>query len=66
MENVYNRTREMSPETKQKISRALANRPKSVDHRKKISTSMKNLWSTVPSKEDDDGGDNGASWDDVM
>ncbi len=26
---------------------------------------MKNLWNTVPPKEND-GGDNGASWDDVM
>lgn len=64
MENVYNRTREMSPETKQKISRALANRPKSAEHKQHISDTMKNLWSTVPPKEEDV--DNGASWDGVM
>ena len=64
MENVYNRTRKMSPETKQKISQALTNRPKSPKHKQHISDTMKNLWSTVPPRED--GGDNGASWDNVM
>lgn len=60
MTNVYNRTREMSPETKSKISRALTNRPKSAEHRQHISNSMKNLWNTVQSEEGSE------SWDDVM
>lgn len=64
MENTYNRSRTLSPETKSKISRALANRPKSAEHRQHISDKMKQLWQTVEPKQDE--GDNGASWDDVM
>lgn len=64
MEQTYNRSRALSPETKQKISQALSNRPKSPEHKQHISDTMKTLWSTVPPKEED--GDNGASWDDVM
>lgn len=64
MEQTYNRSRALSPETKQKISKALANRPKSAEHRQHISNSLKNLWNTVPPKKDDD--INGVSWDDVM
>ena len=64
MENTYNRSRTLSPETKSKISQALANRPKSTEHKQHISDTMKNLWSTVPPKEDDSNND--ASWDDVM
>ena len=64
MENVYNRTRALSPETKQKISQALSNRPKSTEHKQHISDKMKALWQTVEPKQDE--GDNGASWDGVM
>lgn len=58
--------RQPSEETKQRISQALKNRPKSISTRSKIADGMKRYWETIPSKDEADDGDNGAGWDDVM
>ena len=51
MEQKYKRQyRQLSDETKQKISQATANRPKSADHRAHISQAMKKYWEGVSNK----------------
>lgn len=45
--------REPSSETKQKISAALKNRPKSDTHKRNISQGLKSYWEKVPSKTQD-------------
>ena len=42
--------RELSDETKQKISKATANKPKSASHRAHISQGMKKYWQGIPNK----------------
>lgn len=65
MEKTYKRQyREQSPETKQRISQALMNRPKPDSVKNKISDSLKNYWRSVPSKNEVD--DNDEGWEDVM
>ena len=44
--------REQSDETKQKISSALKNRPKTTSHKKNISQGLKSYWEKVPSRQD--------------
>ena len=45
--------RELSDETKQKISNSSRNRPKSDQHKQHISQGMKNYWQNVPNRPDD-------------
>lgn len=45
--------RELSDETKQKISNSSRNRPKSDQHKQHISQGMKDYWQNVPSRPDD-------------
>ena len=53
MEQKYKRQyRQLSDETKQKISQSTANRPKSADHREHISQAMKKYWQGVLDKPD--------------
>lgn len=42
--------RELSAETKRKISTSMVNRPKSDQHKQNISKSMKEYWQTIPNK----------------
>lgn len=42
--------RELSDETRQKISMANKNRPKSETHKQHISQAMKDYWSRIPSR----------------
>lgn len=42
--------RELSDETKRKISTSMVNRPKSDQHKQNISKSMKEYWQTIPNK----------------
>lgn len=42
--------RELSDETKRKISTSMVNRPKSDQHKANISKSMKEYWQTIPNK----------------
>lgn len=47
--NKYKRQwRELSDEHKEKISRAVSNKPKSAEHRLHISQAMKDYWEGVP------------------
>ena len=64
MENTqkqYNRVdRSVSPETRQKISRALTGKPKTISHRQAISNSLRadtgGYWSHIkPAAKDDEG-----------
>lgn len=48
MENKKRIYRELSDETKAKISQSSKNRPKSDSHKTHISQSMKRYWQTVP------------------
>lgn len=51
MEQKYKRQyRQLSDETKQKISQATTNRPKSADHRAHISQAMKKYWEGVSNR----------------
>lgn len=50
MENNKREYRELSDETKQKISNSSKGRPKSASHRQHISQSMTNYWKTIPNK----------------
>ena len=51
MENTKKRQyRELSAETKAKISQALKNRSKTSTHKENLSIGLKNYWSTVPNK----------------
>ena len=45
--------RELSDETKQKISNSSRNRPKSAQHKQHISQGMKDYWQNVPNRPDD-------------
>ena len=45
--------RELSDETKQKISNSSRNRPKSDQHKQHISRGMKDYWQNVPNRPDD-------------
>lgn len=52
--NEYKRQyRELSDETKQKISNSSRNRPKSDQHKQHISQGMKDYWQNVPNRPDD-------------
>ena len=42
--------RELSDETKAKISQSMRGKSKSFTHRERISTSLKNYWKTIPNK----------------
>ncbi len=51
MQNQYKRQyRELSDESKNKISQANKNKPKTEIHKQRISKSMQNYWRNVPSK----------------
>ena len=45
--------RELSDETKQKISNSSRNRPKSDQHKQHISQGMKDYWQNVPNRPSD-------------
>lgn len=45
--------RELSDETKQKISNSSRNRPKSDQHKQHISQGMKDYWQNVPNRPHD-------------
>lgn len=45
--------RELSDETKQKISNSSRNRPKSDQHKQHISQGMRDYWQNVPNRPDD-------------
>lgn len=45
--------RELSDETKQKISNSSRNRPKSDQHNQRISQEMKDYWQNIPNRPDD-------------
>ena len=45
--------RELSDETKQKISNSSRNGPKSDQHKQHISQGMKDYWQNVPNRPDD-------------
>jgi len=42
--------RQMSDETKAKISQSMKGRSKSISHKENISAGLKNYWQTVPNK----------------
>ena len=42
--------RELSDETKAKISQSMRGKSKSFTHRERISTSLKNYWKAIPNK----------------
>ena len=46
--------RELSDETKQKISNSSRNRPKSDQHKQRISQGMKSYWESVPTNPNSD------------
>ena len=48
MENKKRQFRELSNDTKQKISNASKGRPKSQSHRQHISQAMTDYWKTIP------------------
>lgn len=49
--NDYKRkSREVNPDTRQKISLALKGRSKSMTHRDNISKGLKNYWEHIPTK----------------
>jgi len=47
--------RELDDETKQKISNSSRNRPKSEQHKERISQSMHKYWETVPHRPENNG-----------
>lgn len=53
MENKKRIYRELSDETKAKISQSSKKRPKSDSHKTHISQSMKRYWQTVPHRPDE-------------
>lgn len=53
MEQKKRQFRELSDETKQKISNSSRNRPKSDQHKQHISQGMKDYWQNVPNRPDD-------------
>lgn len=42
--------RQMSDETKAKISQSMRGRSKSITHKERISSGMKDYWKTIPNK----------------
>ena len=50
MKNYKRQYRQLSDETKNKISTSTKNKPKSAAHKQHIQQSMLRYWSTVPSK----------------
>ena len=52
MQTYKRQYRELSDETKEKISQANRNRPKSEAHREHISQSMKKYWEQIPHRPD--------------
>lgn len=50
MENRKRRFRELSDETKAKISMAMKGKSKSFTHKENISNGLKDYWKTVPNK----------------
>lgn len=51
MENTKKRQfRELSAETKAKISQSMRNKSKTATHKENISNGLKNYWTTVPNK----------------
>lgn len=50
MDTYKRQYRELSPETKLKISQKMKNRPKTDIQKQRISQSMKDYWSHVPSR----------------
>ena len=53
MEQKYKRQyRQLSDETKQKISNSSCNRPKSEQHKQRVSQGMEKYWSNVPNRPD--------------
>lgn len=61
--NEYKRKyREMDDATKQKISQKMKGKPKSFMHKQHISQGMKDYWSTVPSRGDDQENYGGTSY----
>ena len=50
MKNYKRQYRQLSDETKNKISTSTKNKPKSTAHKQHIQQSMLRYWSTVPSK----------------
>lgn len=51
MENTNKRQfRELSDETKAKISQSMKNKSKSITHKENISNGLKNYWKTIPNK----------------
>ena len=53
MKEYKSQYRELSDETKQKISNSSHNRPKSDQHKQHISRGMKDYWQNVPNRPDD-------------
>ena len=51
IQNMKRTNRRLSVETKQKISQALQNRPKSIRHRQALSIALKKYWQTIPYEE---------------
>ncbi len=49
--------RELSDETKAKISQSMKGKTKSFTHKERISTSLKNYWKTIPNKPINDDAD---------
>ena len=45
--------RELEEGTKRKISQSLKNQPKSEEHKRAISKSMKEYWKPIPSKQEE-------------
>lgn len=55
MNNKKRQYRELSDETKAKISQRLKNRTKGTTHKENISNGMKKYWETIPNKPIDGG-----------
>ena len=52
MKNYTRQYRQLSDETKNKISTSAKNKPKSEEHKRRIQQSMLRYWQTVPNKHD--------------
>ena len=52
MKNYTRQYRQLSDETKNKISTSAKNKPKSEEHKRRIQQSMLRYWQTVPNKPD--------------
>ena len=52
MKNYTRHYRQLSDETKNKISTSAKNKPKSEEHKQRIQPSMLRYWQTVPNKPD--------------